>query len=44
MTYRYRPMTGIFLRQGTAFVPLREQRYEAETVLQELIAEHPEMA
>jgi hypothetical protein len=36
-------MTGIFLRQGTSFVALREQRYEAETVLQELIAEHPEM-
>jgi len=36
-------MTGIFLRHGTSFVALREQHYEAETVLQELIAEHPEM-
>jgi len=36
-------MMGIFLRQGTSFVSLREQSYEAETVLQELIAEHPEM-
>ena len=36
-------MAGIFLRQGTSFVALREQSYEAETVLQELIAEHPEM-
>jgi len=36
-------MTEIYLRQGTSFVPLREQSYEAETVLQELIAEHSEM-
>jgi hypothetical protein len=36
-------MGGIFLRQGSSFVALREQAYEAETVLQELIAEHPEM-
>jgi hypothetical protein len=36
-------MSGIFLRQGSSFVALREQAYEAETVLQELIAEHPEM-
>ncbi len=36
-------MTGIFLRHGTSFVALREQPYKAETVLQELIAEHPEM-
>ena len=36
-------MTGIFLRLGSSFVALREQAYEAETVLQELIAEHPEM-
>lgn len=36
-------MTGIFLRHGTSFVPLREKRYDAEAVLQELIAEHPEM-
>jgi hypothetical protein len=36
-------MTGIFLRQGTSFVALREQGYEAEAVLQELIAGHPEM-
>jgi hypothetical protein len=33
---------GIFLRQGDGFV-LREQEYEAETVLQKLIAEHPEV-
>src|SRR5688572_14204428 len=36
-------MAGIFLRQGDSFVALREQTYEAETVLQELIAGHPEM-
>ncbi len=36
-------MSGIFLRQGGSFVSLREQAYEAETVLQELVAEHPEM-
>jgi len=36
-------MAGIFLRQGSSFVALREQAYEAETVLQELIAEHPQM-
>ena len=43
VAYRLRDMTGIFLRQGSSFVPLREQAYEAETVLQELISEHPEM-
>src|SRR5436309_131671 len=36
-------MGAIFLRQGDAFVPMREERYEAEHVLQALIAEHPEI-
>jgi hypothetical protein len=34
-------MASIFLRQGGTFIPLREQRYEAEEVLQTLIADHP---
>jgi hypothetical protein len=34
---------GIYLRQGDEFVPMREQRYEAESVLQALIADHPEV-
>jgi hypothetical protein len=34
---------GIYLRQGDEFVPMREQRYEAEAVLQALIADHPEV-
>jgi hypothetical protein len=34
---------SIFLRHGTAFVPMREQRYEAESVLQALIADHPQI-
>jgi len=34
-------MAGIFLRQGDSFVALREEPYEAEAILQELIAEHP---
>lgn len=36
-------VTGIFLRQGASFVALREQGYQAEALLQELIAEHPEI-
>jgi hypothetical protein len=34
---------GIYLRQGDEFVPMREQRYEAESVLQALIADHPDV-
>lgn len=34
---------AIFLRHGTTFVPMRVQQYEAESVLQALIAEHPEI-
>lgn len=36
-------MGAIFLRDGDSFVPMREQRYEAEDVLQTLIAGHPEV-
>jgi hypothetical protein len=36
-------VTAIFLRYGDTFVAMREQRYEAESVLQALIAEHPEI-
>src|SRR5262245_59644878 len=36
-------MGAIFLRHGDSFVSMREQRYEAEEVLQGLIAEHPEI-
>jgi hypothetical protein len=34
---------AIFLRHGQAFVPMHVQQYEAESVLQALIAEHPEV-
>ena len=36
-------MSAIFLRHGDSFVPMREQQYEAEGLLQALIAEHPEV-
>jgi hypothetical protein len=36
-------MSGIFLRQGDSFIAMREAPYEAERVLQELLAEHPEV-
>jgi hypothetical protein len=36
-------MPSIFLRHGDNFIPMREQAYEAEDVLQVLIAEHPEL-
>src|SRR5215471_7294841 len=36
-------MPGIYMRDGDKFVPMREQPYEAEDVLQALIAEHPEV-
>jgi hypothetical protein len=34
---------GIYLRQGESFTAMHEQPYEAESVLQALIAEHPEV-
>jgi hypothetical protein len=34
---------AIFLRHGDSFVPMREQRYEAEDLLQSLIAEYPQI-
>jgi hypothetical protein len=34
---------AIFLRHGDSFVSMREQPYEAEALLQALIAEHPEI-
>ena len=36
-------MGAIFLRHGKTFIAMREQGYEAEDVLQALIAEHPEV-
>jgi hypothetical protein len=36
-------MGGIYLRHGGSFIPMRGQRYEAESLLQALIAEHPEV-
>jgi hypothetical protein len=36
-------MGGIFLRHGESFIPMHEAPYEAERVLQELLAEHPEV-
>jgi hypothetical protein len=33
----------IFLRQGDSFVPMRGELYEAEELLQALIADHPEV-
>ena len=36
-------MAKVYLRQGDDFVAMRETPYEAETVLQELLAEHPEL-
>jgi len=38
-----RLMGGIFLRHGDDFIAMREAPYEAERVLQELLAEHPEV-
>jgi hypothetical protein len=34
---------GIYLRNGDTYVAMTEQRYDAENVLQRLIASHPEM-
>ena len=36
-------MGAIYLRQGDEFVAMHEQPYEAEAVLQALLAEHPEV-
>jgi hypothetical protein len=36
-------MAGIYLRQGDTFIAMRETPYEAEAILQKLVAEHPEM-
>jgi hypothetical protein len=33
----------IFLRQGESFVPMREEPYDAEDLLQALIAAHPQI-
>jgi len=41
--WQARAMAGIYLRHGEAYIPMRETAYEAEDVLQQLIAEHPEM-
>jgi len=36
-------MGGIYLRDGDTFIPMREQPYAAEDILQALIADHPEV-
>ncbi len=36
-------MSGIYLRQGAEFIAMREAPYEAESLLQALLAEHPEV-
>src|SRR5687767_14628814 len=36
-------MGGIYLRQGDEFIRMREAPYDAEKVLQELLADHPEV-
>lgn len=36
-------MTGIFLRQGGKLTAMREAAYDQDTLLQGLIAEHPEV-
>lgn len=36
-------MSSIYLRQGGALVALEEREYEAEAVLQQLLADHPEL-
>jgi hypothetical protein len=36
-------MADIYLRQGETFIAMRERAYEAEHVLQKLVADHPEM-
>ena len=36
-------MPGIYLRFSDTYVPMTEQAYESESVLQALIAQHPEM-
>jgi hypothetical protein len=35
-------MAGVYLRQGDGFIRMREQPYDEELVLQNLVAEHPE--
>jgi hypothetical protein len=41
--FRVHDVSAIYLRHGTTFVAMREREYEAEKVLQALIAEHPEV-
>ena len=36
-------MPGIYLKHGGTYVAMTERAYDAESVLQELIASHPEM-
>ncbi len=36
-------MAAIYLRHGDEFVAMTEQPYEAEAVLQALLADHPEI-
>ena len=36
-------VSGLFLREGDSIVPLTETAYDAEMVLQELLAKHPEL-
>ena len=36
-------MAGVYLKQGDEFIAMREAPYDAENVLQDLVAAHPEM-
>src|SRR4051794_40436015 len=36
-------MPGIYLKHGDTYVAMTEKAYDAESILQELIASHPEM-
>src|SRR3954453_9397750 len=37
------PLPGIYLRHGDTYVPMTETAFDAEDLLQALIAQHPEM-
>src|SRR5262245_59238589 len=37
------PVSGIYLRDGAEYIRMRDTPYQAEDVLQELIAHHPRM-
>jgi hypothetical protein len=43
MRAKLNPMPGIYLRDGEMYVAMNETPFDAESVLQALIAQHPEM-